>query len=95
MPDLDSMVELLERRFGLMAVDKAPFKDDIQRILAVEEDAGCPSYILYDFGTSACTYLDLYEVRDRLCGLGQPEKLYRKWLIPETEEDIGNLKVLE
>lgn len=96
MPDLDSVIELLEKHFGIKGIDKAPFLDDIQKILSVEEGAGYPSYVLHDFGgTSACTYLDLYEVRDRLCGPGQPEKLYRKWLAPEMEDDIGNLKVLE
>lgn len=95
MPDLDGVIELLERHFCLKAVDKAPFKDNIQRILAVEEGAGFPSYILHDFDSAVCTYLDLYKVTCRLRSSKQPEALYRKWLTVEIEEDIKNLKAMD
>lgn len=92
-PELDDVVTLMEKAYGFKACDKDAIRDAVARILEQEQGIDYASYELYDYGGDTYVYLDLYEVRECLCGPGQPEKLFRKWLTPEMMDGIKKMRL--
>lgn len=94
-PNLDEVIGLLTKAYQFKACNKESMKDSIATVLEIEEQLDYHSYKIWDFEDGACVYLDLYEIRDRLCGPGQPDKLYDKWLTPEIKEDIKKMHPIQ
>lgn len=91
-PDLDGVIELLEKAFPFRTVGKEPMKDILENVLETEEGCGYQAFNVYLFNNETYVYIDLYEARERLCGPGRPEKLYAKWLSDELKAGILKLE---
>lgn len=92
-PVLDDVVKLLEKYWGFKSIDKESVSESLACVLDIESEMSYQSYDIWDFEDGACVYLDLYEVRERMCGPGQPDKLFNKWLTPEIKADIEKLRI--
>lgn len=97
-PTLDSVIDILCKNYGFIKEDKEKYKEDIECIIEQAEEDGFPSDYEYAVPIDINTryiYLELYEIRDSLCGEGQPNKLYSKWLTKEKEYNIKILLIAE
>lgn len=88
-PAPDEVVSLLDKYYGCEAVDKEDFRNNIGRVLDLVSELDCASYEEYvfeedgEFREGKFAYLDMYEIREHMCGPGRPERLYKEWLTQE------------
>lgn len=88
-PDLDQVIAVLEKHFGFEAVDKDDMRNIIRFVYDEEGETGETEQVINGI---RYVLIDLYSMREMLCGLGQPEKLFEKWLDDEIKADIEKIE---
>lgn len=81
-PALDDVLEILHDYFGFGILCKNDYIDNIKCVLSSKHRTHS-----HELDGDIYEYIDLYSTREILCGPGQPEKLYSKWLIAEGIKD--------